>query len=86
MQIYQSPGGPVVGPLRPGQHIQVLYREITLYGLVWVEIQDDEGRTGWVPLYYLRYLTPTPIPSATPTHTIVPSLNAAVIASPTQEK
>lgn len=100
MQIYQSPGGPAIGPLRYGQQIQVLYREKTAQGLVWVEIQDVDGRIGWVPLYYLQYLTSTPTPSLTPTSTstvtrtmepslnasIEPSPNAAMTASPTSEK
>jgi hypothetical protein len=68
MQIYQTPGGPVIGQLRPGQRIEVLYRQQTVQGLVWVEIQDNEGRVGWVPLIYLNTILPT----GTPTMTLIP--------------
>lgn len=70
MQIYQYPGGPVIGPLRSGQQITVLYRWQAYMGLVWVEIQDQEGRVGWVPELYVRALTATP--TATPTITATP--------------
>jgi hypothetical protein len=75
MQIYQFPGGPVIGQLRAGQRIQILYREETLRGLVWVEIQDGDGRIGWVPLIYLQYLTPTPMAGLTlePSQTATPT-------------
>lgn len=82
MQIYQFPGGPVIGQLRAGQQITVLYREITAQGLVWVEIQDAEGRIGWVPLIYLQYLPPTSTPTRTPTPT---SPNQQATDSPTPE-
>lgn len=69
MQIYQYPGGPVIGPLRVNQQITVLYRHQLYMGLVWVEIQDQEGRVGWVPEVYVRALTPTPTVSPTITAT-----------------
>jgi uncharacterized hydrophobic protein (TIGR00271 family) len=78
MQIYQFPGGPVIGQLRSGQRIQILYREETVRGLVWVEIQDGDGRIGWVPLIYLQYLTPTPMAGLT-----LESSQTATAATPT---
>lgn len=59
MLIYQSPGGPVIGTLRNGQMLTVLYRTEFLNGLMWVEVMDAEGRLGWVPEVYLRTVTPT---------------------------
>ena len=60
----------MIGPLRSGQQITVLYRWQTYMGLVWVEIQDQEGRVGWVPELYVRALTATP--TVTPTITTTP--------------
>ena len=71
MQIYQSPGGPAIGPLRPGQKIVRLYAQIIYNGLVWVEISDVENRVGWIPLIYLQ--VPSATPSATPTRTLAPT-------------
>lgn len=64
LQIVQYPGGPVIGTLRPGQRITVLYGERIADGLVWVEVEDEEGRVGWVPQIYIRALAPA---TATPT-------------------
>jgi uncharacterized hydrophobic protein (TIGR00271 family) len=72
MRIYQSPGGPVIGSLRPGQVVTLLYRQQVYAGLVWVEIRDAEGRLGWVPLLYLQAFTETPTPINTQTATITP--------------
>lgn len=83
LQIYQSPGGPAIGQLRHGQHIQVLYREQIVQGLVWVEIQDDEGRVGWVPLVYLKVLTPTPTLTLTATPTPAQTLALTLESSQT---
>ncbi len=72
LYIRQTPGGPVIGTLRPYQHIIVLYGRVVLNGMVWVEVMDDDGRVGWVPEAYVFPFTPTPTPSptrtATPTH------------------
>jgi len=72
MSIYQSPGGPVIGSLRPRMTLKKLYREQVYGGLVWIEVQDSEGRIGWIPAVYAATL----IPSRTPTATIAPSLPA----------
>jgi hypothetical protein len=69
MQIYQYPGGPVIGPLRSGQQLTILYQQQNFQGLVWLEIQDQEGRVGWVPELYVRALTATPTATATRTAT-----------------
>jgi uncharacterized hydrophobic protein (TIGR00271 family) len=54
MQMYQSPGGPVIGRLYLGQSIRILYGRETKYGLVWIEIEDEEGRIGWAPEIYIQ--------------------------------
>ena len=78
MLIYQTPGGPVIGTLRSGQVLKILYEIETVNGIVWVEVMDEEGRIGWVPEIYLHILTPTytptPTSSATPTSTFTPSM------------
>jgi uncharacterized hydrophobic protein (TIGR00271 family) len=57
---YQSPGGPVVGALRVGQPLTLLYGRQEFGGIVWVEVMDEEGRIGWIPEAYLTQITPTP--------------------------
>ena len=62
LQIYQKPGGPVIGSLLAGQSVQILYHQEIYQGLVWMEVMDQEGRVGWVPLIFLNLLTATPQP------------------------
>ncbi len=59
LQIYQSPGGPVIGTLEPGQWLTVLYGKQVKDGISWTEVVDTEGRIGWVPEIYLLHVTPT---------------------------
>ena len=74
LQLRQFPGGPVIGPvLRSGTSLTVLYGYQISNGLVWVEVQDAEGRIGWVPLIYLITVTPTPTWTAAPSETSVSS-------------
>jgi hypothetical protein len=74
MQIYQSPGGPVIGTLRAGQRLTVFYNQQIYQGLTWIEVQDEEGRNGWVPQLYLHLITETP--------TITPSLGTVPAETP----
>jgi uncharacterized hydrophobic protein (TIGR00271 family) len=69
LQLYQSPGGPVIGKLRAGQWIEKLYQEQTFNGLIWVQVMDSDGRIGWIPKSYIAPATSTPtfLPSGTPT-------------------
>ena len=60
LQLYQSPGGPVIGSLRAGQTLSLLYRRQEFSGMIWVEVLDSEGRLGWIPEYYLQIVTMTP--------------------------
>jgi uncharacterized hydrophobic protein (TIGR00271 family) len=60
VQLYQSPGGPVIGQIRPGQLLSRLYGSQLAGGLVWVEVMDSEGRVGWIPELYIKLVTATP--------------------------
>ena len=62
LQLYQSPRGPVIGQLLPGQSLTVLYDRQVYNGLVWLEVMDGDGRVGWIPEIYLKQVTPTPAP------------------------
>jgi len=60
LQLYQAPNGPVIGPIRQGQVLTLLYGKVDADGLVWVEVMDTEGRIGWIPELYLAVITATP--------------------------
>jgi len=66
LRLRQSPDGPVIATLHEGAPLTVLYGTEIVSGLVWVEVQDAEGRVGWIPQIYV--LTPT----VTATETTVP--------------
>jgi hypothetical protein len=65
LQLYQSPGGPVIGKLKAGQWIEKLYQDQVFEGLVWIQVMDSEGRIGWIPKSYLAGATATPFPTST---------------------
>jgi uncharacterized hydrophobic protein (TIGR00271 family) len=67
LQLLQSPGGPVIATLRSNQVLIVFYEQEVYGGLVWIRVQDEEGRIGWVPEAFVFYFTPTPTPTATRT-------------------
>jgi len=60
LQLYQSPNGPVIGQIRSGQGLTLLYSKHQENGLIWVEVMDAEGRVGWIPEIYLLMVTATP--------------------------
>lgn len=60
LRLYQTPGGPVIGQIRAGQVLTLLYGKKELDGLIWVEVMDNEGRIGWMPEAYLFLVTATP--------------------------
>jgi uncharacterized hydrophobic protein (TIGR00271 family) len=82
LRLRQSPGGPVIATLREGEQLEVLYGKQTIDGLVWLEVQDKEGRVGWIPAFYLHTITQTPTitPAATPTPPPLPT--SATSSSP----
>jgi hypothetical protein len=61
LQLYQTPGGPVIGQIRQGQKLTLLYGNQEMGGLMWVEVMDTEGRIGWIPEIYLKLVTTTPV-------------------------
>jgi uncharacterized hydrophobic protein (TIGR00271 family) len=48
-----APAGKIIGSLPEGAAVEVLYRRETVNNILWIEIQDLLGRTGWVPSQYL---------------------------------
>jgi len=60
LRLYQTPGGPVIGQIRSGQVLTLLYGRQAVGGLIWVEVMDDEGRIGWIVEIYLHSVTLTP--------------------------
>lgn len=83
MQIYQSPGGPVIGTLKPNQLITVLLEEKLYENLMWVKIIDEEGREGWIPKIYVFQLTATPTATGTNTPVVTESPTPSASSSPT---
>ncbi len=68
LQLRQSPGGPVIASLRPGEPVTVLYGRQISGGVVWIEVLDQAGRVGWLPQAYIVTSTATPTqPPTTPT-------------------
>jgi hypothetical protein len=70
MELRQWANGPVIATLRQGDQLVVLYGTEIVNGLVWIEVQDEEGRVGWIPQIYV--ITPTPTATNTPTQTLTP--------------
>ncbi len=60
LNLYQSPSGPIIGQVRVGQNLTLLYGRQEANGLVWVQAMDEEGRIGWIPEAYLIQITNTP--------------------------
>ena len=81
LRLRQYPNGPIIGTFNRGDPLTVLYGLEIIDGLVWIEVQDEEGRIGWIPLIYVL----TPIPSATSTTTEIPSASPSPSPSPTAE-
>ena len=65
------PGGPEIGIIYRNQPFQVLYGSQIYDGWVWIEVQDQEGRVGWIPQYLSMVITYTP--TATPSLTASPT-------------
>ncbi len=68
MQLRQWANGPVIATLRAGDQLIVFYGVEIVNGLVWIEVQDQDGRIGWIPQIYVLTLTPTA--TNTPTLTV----------------
>ena len=61
------PGGPEIGVIRRNEPFQVLYGSEIHEGWVWIEVRDHEGRVGWIPLYLIATVTPSPTVTLSPT-------------------
>jgi uncharacterized hydrophobic protein (TIGR00271 family) len=68
-RLRQYPNGPIIGTLYAGDPLTVLYGLEIVNGLVWIEVQDKEGRVGWIPQIYVLTLTPSLTYTATATPT-----------------
>jgi hypothetical protein len=70
--------------LRQGDQVIVLYGLEIVDGLVWIEVQDEEGRVGWIPQVFVLTLTPTAteIPTLTLTATTQTPTPAEVTLTP----
>ncbi len=66
LNLVQQPGGPVIGQIRPGDFVTILYGSKVYEGLVWWEVRDQEGRIGWIPQIQLIVVTYTPTPTTSP--------------------
>jgi hypothetical protein len=64
--------------------LTILYGYEIINGLVWVEIMDGEGRTGWIPQVYLLVVTPTSTPTSRASATPSPEATAVPWDEPTQ--
>jgi hypothetical protein len=76
LRMRQWPDGPVIAVLRERQNLTILYGYEIVNGLVWVEVMDEEGRTGWIPQVYLLVVTPTPTPTSRASATPSPEATA----------
>ncbi len=74
VRLRQTPGGPVIAALPPGAQVWFLHATQVAGPYVWVQVQDAEGRVGWLPLLYVQTLTPSPTPTASPTPRFTPTL------------
>lgn len=86
LRLRQYPGGPEIGMVRSGQQLTILYGTRVYDGLVWIEVQDIDGRIGWIPQVFLKMITLTP--SATSNTPEIPAElpAAAMTASPEESE
>ena len=63
------PGGPEIGIISRNQPFKVLYGSQIYDGWIWIEVEDQDGRVGWIPQYLSAFVTRTP----TPTPSLMPS-------------
>lgn len=59
--LYQEPGGPEIARLAEYAILLDLHESTTFEGLIWVRVQDEDGRIGWYPKRNLLYPTQTTI-------------------------
>jgi uncharacterized hydrophobic protein (TIGR00271 family) len=76
LRLRQSPQGPIIGTLREGAPLTILYGNEIVGGLVWIEVRDGEGRLGWVPQTYTLVVTLTPTATRPATSTATGTITA----------
>ncbi len=54
-RLRDAPNGRVIGGLPDGTPLQVLQGRETQDGLVWIEVQDNTGQTGWISEDLVEY-------------------------------
>jgi hypothetical protein len=54
-RLRDAPNGRVIAGLLDGTPLQVLQGQQTVDGVVWVEVQDDTGLTGWIAEDLIEY-------------------------------
>jgi uncharacterized hydrophobic protein (TIGR00271 family) len=64
--LYDEPGGEILTYLSANQKLFDQNQIVVYDGLVWVNVQDENGNTGWFPKIYLSYPTETVTATATP--------------------
>lgn len=69
LKLYQSPGGPVIGTIRPGEIMNLMNEEEQADGVIWAKVTDNKGAMGWIPEIYLQLITLTPSMTANATVT-----------------
>jgi hypothetical protein len=62
LYLYQEPGGPIIGYLRYGQELMILFEKSEFNGVDWVKVIDNEGRIGWIPEFYIQPISPSSTP------------------------
>jgi len=55
--LYQEPGGPEIARLAEYAVLLDLHESVIFEGLIWVKVQDEDGRIGWYPKRNLVYPT-----------------------------
>lgn len=64
--LYFTPGGEITASLTRSSILFDLGRSQIYDGLVWLLLEDEQGRIGWYPEHYLQYLPATLTPTAAP--------------------
>jgi hypothetical protein len=63
VNLRQEPEGPSIAFLPLGSQLRQLYGYQVIDGWVWIEVQDANGRVGWIPQFYTNLVTLTPTPT-----------------------
>ena len=62
VQMYAFPGGPEIGYLYAYQNFLILYGVQEYEGEIWIQVQDLNGKIGWIPQAETALVTETPVP------------------------